>query len=125
MYLCFMDYDKIFIWAVLSYWILSGIYMIRWHKKQKNLSYGTVILSFLIGAAFGPIVWQTEREIKRESPNFRHRVPPPISRIERAISDRDDAIRSARERLNLEEVRGEWRRQNGISKLKDFKFLQK
>jgi len=34
--------------------------------------------------------------------------PPPISR----------------QRINQEEVRGEWRRQNGISNLKDFKFLR-
>ncbi len=37
--------------------------------------------------------------------------PPPISRINQAQSERDEAIRSARERVNK-------------NKLKDFKFLR-
>jgi hypothetical protein len=37
--------------------------------------------------------------------------PPPISRIERAQLERDEAIRSARERVDK-------------NKLKDFKFLR-
>lgn len=52
--------------------------------------------------------------INRERrPNWYRTIPPPppISRIERVISERDDAIRSAIERLDK-------------NKIKDFKFLR-
>lgn len=52
--------------------------------------------------------------INRERrPNWYRTIPPPppISRVERAISERDDAIRSAIERLDK-------------NKIKDFKFFQ-
>jgi hypothetical protein len=71
--------------------------------------------------------FRTMSEINRQTiPSFGRTIPPPppMSRIERMQSDRDDAIRMARERLNLGEVRGEWRRQNGINNLKDFKFFR-
>lgn len=71
--------------------------------------------------------FQTMGLINRNAiPNYGRTVPPPPSRprIDRAQRERDEAIRSATERINQGQVRSEWRRQNGISKLKDFKFLK-
>ncbi len=54
--------------------------------------------------------FRTMSEINRQRiPGFGRTIPPPppISRV------------------NQEEVRSEWRRQNGVSKIKDFKFFQK
>jgi hypothetical protein len=110
-------------------------------KKRLPLSLDIIIVSILLGPILALFVNDVEHitkkhhdieENERES-NDRHmrwfrtmgeinrqRIPgygrtipppPPISRIERAQSERDEAIRSARERVNK-------------NKLKDFKFLR-
>jgi hypothetical protein len=58
--------------------------------------------------------FQTLGLINRQNiPNYWRSIPPPppISRVDRARSERDEAIRSARERI-------------GKNKLNDFKFLR-
>ncbi len=121
-----------------GYWVISVSYCLRWHHRQGNLDYGTFLVSLLIGPAiiFSLIAYDYSVKKEREKledretvdrhrrwfqtlglinrnaiPNYGRTVPPPppISRT----------------RVNQEEVRSEWRRQNGISELKDFKFLQK
>jgi hypothetical protein len=129
-----------FLISFVIYWIVSVIYIINWHRKQGNLSYGTVFVALLIGGVIILILWDEEKEERRRKreerereSNDRHRrwfqtmglinrnaipdygrtipPPPPISRVDRAQSERDEAIRSARERVNK-------------NKLKDFKFLR-
>lgn len=136
-----------------GYWALSVSYCLRWHYRQGNLKYETFLISLLIAPAIVYILIAHDYSVKKEreeleerESNERHRrwfqtlglinrqripnygrsipPPPPISRVDRALSERDEAIRSARERINQGEVRAEWRRQNGISELKDFKFLK-
>jgi hypothetical protein len=123
-----------FLISFVIYWIVSVLYIINWHKKQGNLSYGTVFVALLIGGVIILILWDEEKEerrrkreeIERES-NDRHRrwfqtmglinrnaipdygrtIPPPPTRRPRA-----------------EDIRAEWRRQNGISNINDFKFFR-
>jgi hypothetical protein len=106
-------------------------------KKRLPLSLDIVIVSILLGPILALFVNDIEHTTKEhhnieENENERHRrwfrtmgeinrerrpswyrstpPPPPISRIERARSERDGAIRSAIERIDK-------------NKLKDFKFL--
>ncbi len=128
--------------AFVIYWILTIIYCLRWHYKEGNLKIATIVLSIFLGPVLFLVLIDSVQEMKkierenkrmeneRETnnrhrrwfqtlglinrnavPNYRRSIPPPppISRT----------------RVNQEEVRSEWRRQNGIVKLKDFKFLQK
>jgi len=123
-----------------GYWALSVSYCLRWHFKEGNLNYGTFFVSLLIGPAIIFILFQHQREIKKEREEIEEREtneghrgwfrtmseinrqrmtsfgrtippPPPLSRITQAQSERDEAIRSARERVDK-------------NKLKDFKFLR-
>jgi hypothetical protein len=128
-----------------GYWALSVSYCLRWHFKEGNLDYGTFFVSLLIGPAIIFILFQHQREIKKEreemeerETNDRHRrwfqtlglinrqripnywrsipPPPPISRVEQARRERDDAIRSAIERMEPPNRRPD-------IKLKGFKFF--
>ena len=121
-----------------GYWALSVAYCLRWHHRQGNLQYGTFLVSLLIGPAIVYILIAHDYSVRKEREELeeretgdRHRrwfqtmglinrnaipdygrtipPPPPISRERRPTPD---------------EVRSEWRRQNGISKLKNFKFLK-
>ena len=132
--------------SLAIYWIVSVLYIINWHKKQGNLSIGTVFVALLIGGVIMLILWdeqkeerQRKREERERESNDRHRrwfqtmglinrnaipdygrtipPPPPISRIERARTEREAAIRSAWERREPPN-----RRPN--NKLKDFKFFK-
>lgn len=127
--------------AFIVYWILTIIYCLRWHYKEGNLKTPTILLSIFLGPVLFLVLVDSNMEMKkierenkrmenenRQSnerhiswlrtmsgisrntlPSFGRTVPPPISRP----------------RVNQEEVRSEWRRENGINKLKDFKFFQK
>lgn len=144
-----------FIISFVVYWIVSVLYVINWHRKQGNLSYGTVFVALIIGGVIILILWDSEKEERRRKreekqretgdrqrrwfhmntplnrnsiPDYGRTIPPPppISRVDQALSERDNAIRMARERINLRDARVEWQRQNGYgNKLKDFKFLRK
>lgn len=126
--------------AFIIYWILTTIYCIRWHYKEGNLKTPTIFLSIFLGPVLFFVLVDSiiemkkiERENKRMEneretnnrhrkwfqtlglinrnvvPNYRRSIPPPPP--------------ISRPRVNQEEVRLEWRRQNGISNIKDFKFL--
>jgi len=134
-----------FIISFVIYWIVSVLYVINWHRKQGNLSYGTVFVALLIGGVIILILWDEQkeerrrkREEKQRETGDRHRrwfqtlglinrnaipdygrtipPPPPISRIDRARSERDEAIRMARERIEPPNRRPD-------IKLKGFKFF--
>jgi len=107
-------------------------------NKRLPLSSDIIIASILLGPILALFVNDTEHITKKhhdaeENENDRHRrwfrtmgeinrerrpswyrsipPPPPISRIDQARSERDEAIRSAIERIDK-------------NKLKDFKFLR-
>ncbi len=126
---------KEFLIILLLIWGASTLYVLNWHRKEKDLDFGVIFIAVLLGPILAIFIKDSEKELKKQreerETNDRHRrwfqtmglinrntipdygrtipPPPPISR----------------QRINQEEVRSEWRRQNGISKLKDFKFLQK
>ena len=130
--------DRNIIFVIIVFWVTMSAYVMHWHYKRGDLSLGTVLLALFIGPVLALIIRDNEHEIKKhhyieENENDRHRrwfrtmgeinrqrtptwfrtipPPPPISRVERAITERDDAIRSAIERIDK-------------NKLKDFKFLR-
>jgi hypothetical protein len=107
-------------------------------KKRLPLSLDIIIVSILLGPILALFVNDIEHTTKEhhnieENENERHRrwfrtmseinrqrmtsfgrtipPPPPISRVERAQTERDEAIRMAIERIDK-------------NKLKDFKFLR-
>ena len=120
-------------------WATSSVYVMYYHNKHYTLGLDMVIGAILLGPILALIVGKDVEEKKKyygvmeQESNNRHRgwfrtmseinrqrmtsfgrtipPPPPISRINQAQSERDEAIRSARERVNK-------------NKLKDFKFLR-
>jgi hypothetical protein len=120
-------------------WATSSVYVMYFHNKHYTLGLDMVIGAILLGPILALIVGKDVEEKKKyygvmeQESNDRHRgwfrtmseinrqrmtsfgrsipPPPPISRIERAQSERDEAIRSAIERIDK-------------NKLKDFKFLR-
>lgn len=128
--------------VLVFFWVVSAAYVMYTTNKRLPLSSGIIIASILLGPILALFVddiehttkkhhdieeneresndrhmrwFRTMGEINRNAiPNYRRSIPPPppISRIERAISERDQAMRSAIERTNK-------------NKIKDFKFFQK
>lgn len=125
---------------VLSvFWTASSAYVMYYHNKHYTLGFDMVIGAILLGPILALIVGKDVDEKKKyygvmeQESNDRHRrwfrtmgeinrqrtptwfrtipPPPPISRVDRAVSERDEAIRSARERIYQ-------------NKIKDFKFFQ-
>ena len=120
-------------------WATSSVYVMYYHNKHYTLGLDMVIGAILLGPILALIVRKDVEEKKKyygvmeQESNNQHRgwfrtmseinrqrmtsfgrsipPPPPISRIERAQSERDEAIMSARERI-------------GMNKLNDFKFLR-
>jgi hypothetical protein len=136
-----MDKDLIFV--LVFWWIISAAYVMHTTNKRHPLSLDVIIISILLGPILALFVNDIEPTTKEhhdieEKDNDRHRrwlrtmgqinrqrtttwfrtipPPPPISRVERARLERDEAIRIARERIEPPN-----RRPNN----KDFKFLQK
>jgi hypothetical protein len=121
-------------------WATSSVYVMYYHNKHYTLGFDMVIGAILLGPILA-LIWGKDVEEKKkyygvmeQESNDRHRrwfrtmgeinrerrsswyrsipPPPPISRIAQAQSERDEAIRSARESVSK-------------NKLKDFKFFQK
>jgi len=126
------------IFVLIFFWVVSAAYVMYTHKKEYTLGLDMIIGAILLGPILALFVKDGgEHEIKKlhieQEENNRHRrwfqtlglinrqsilnygrtipPPPPISRVERAITERDEAIRSAIERIDK-------------NKLKDFKFLR-
>jgi len=124
--------------VLVFFWVVSAAYVMYTTKKRLPLSLDIIIVSILLGPILALFVNDIEHTTKEhhnieENENERHRrwfrtmseinrqrmtsfgrtipPPPPISRIERAQSERETAIRSAIERIDK-------------NKLKDFKFLR-
>ena len=124
---------------IILVWATSSVYVMYYHNKHYTLGLDMIIGAILLGPILALIVGKDVEEKKKyygvmeQESNNRHRgwfrtmseinrqrmtsfgrsipPPPPISRIVQAQSERDEAIRSARERVNK-------------NKLKDFKFLR-
>jgi hypothetical protein len=124
--------------AVLSFfWIISAIYVMVYHGRRWRLGLDIIIGAIILGPILALLIGDDEERILKEKQkkeretNDRHRKwfqtlglinrstipgygrtippPPPISQVRRPTPD---------------EVRAEWRRQNGINNLKDFKFFR-
>jgi len=130
--------DKNLLIVLVMYWVISAVYVIYEHNIRGTLSLNIIIAAIILGPIMALFVKDDDHTIKKhhdieENENDRHMKwfrtmgeinrerrpswyrsippPPPISRIERAQSERDEAIRSAIERIDK-------------NKLKDFKFLR-
>lgn len=124
--------------VLVFFWAVSAAYVMYTTKKRLPLSLDIIIVSILLGPILALFVNDIEHTTKEhhnieENENERHRrwfrtmgeinrerrpswyrsipPPPPISRIDQARSERDEAIRSAIERIDK-------------NKLKDFKFFR-
>jgi len=126
------------IFVLVFFWVVSAAYVMYTHNKEYTLGLDMIIGAILLGPILALFVKDGgEHEIKKLhyiEENDRHRrwfrtmgeinrqrmtsfgrsipPPPPISRIAQVQSERDNAIRMARERID----------KNG---LKGFKFFQK
>jgi len=123
---------------LIFFWVVSAAYVMYTHNKEYTLGLDIIIGAILLGPILALFVKDGgEHEIKKlhieQEENNRHRrwfrtmgeinrqsipdygrtipPPPPISRVERAMEERDEAIRLAIERIDK-------------NKLKDFKFLR-
>jgi hypothetical protein len=124
---------------IILVWVTSSVYVMYYHNKHYTLGLDMVIGAILLGPILALIVGKDVEEKKKyygvmeQESNDRHRgwfrtmseinrqrmtsfgrsipPPPPISRIAQAQSERDEAVRSAIERIDK-------------NKLKDFKFLR-
>jgi hypothetical protein len=120
--------------AVLSFfWIVSAIYVMVYHGRRWRLGLDIIIGAIILGPILALLIGDDEEKIikekrkKERESNERHRrwfqtlglinkntipnywksipPPPPISRIERARTERDEAIRTATERLNKKDFK--------------------
>ena len=128
-------------------WVVSAAYVIYFDYKREYFSIQNVILAIIMGPILTLIIFDYKLEIKKHKvelqeiesnnrhrrwfqamglinrqsiPNYGRTIPPPplISRIERAQSERETAIRSALERIEPPNRRPD-------NKIKYFKFFQK
>ena len=135
----FVGMNILLIIFLILVWATSSVYVMYYHNKHYTLGLDMVIGAILLGPILALIVGKDVEEKKKyygvmeQESNNRHRgwfrtmseinrqrmtsfgrtipPPPPISRINQAQSERDEAIRTARERVDK-------------NKLKDFKFLR-
>ena len=129
--------SKELLFVLVFFWVVSAAYVMYTHNKNYTLGLDIIIGAIVLGPILALFVKDPEHEIKKlhieQEENNRHRKwfrtmgeinrqrtptwfrtippPPPISRIEQARTERDEAIRSATERIDK-------------NKLKDFKFLR-
>ena len=132
-----MSNESIFV--LVFFWMVSATYVMVYHSKRWTLGLDIIIGAIILGPILALLIGDDEERIikqkrkKEKESNDRHigwfrtmgeinrqRIPtwfrsipppPPISRVERARSERDEAIRLATERIDK-------------NKLKDFKFLR-
>ena len=129
LYLWSMSNELIFV--LIFFWVVSAAYVMYTTNKRLPLSLDIIIVSILLGPILALFVNDIEHTTKKhheieENENERHRrwfrtmgeinrertptwfrtipPPPPISRVERAMSERDEAIRSARERIDKNKI---------------------
>jgi zinc transporter ZupT len=135
----FVGMNILLIIFIILVWAISSVYVMYYHNKHYTLGLDMVIGAILLGPILALIVGKDVEEKKKyygvmeQESNERHRrwfrtiseinrqrmtsfgrtipPPPPISRVERARTERDEAVSSAIERIDK-------------NKLKDFKFLR-
>ncbi len=138
--------DKNLLIVTVMYWVISAVYVIYEHNRRGTLSLNIIIAATILGPIMALFVKDDDHTIKKHDKieenetesNERHRrwfqtlglinrqhipnygrtipPPPPISRISRAQTERENAIR-----LAIERTQPPNRRPNN----KDFKFFQK
>lgn len=118
--------DKEFLIVGGFFWLTCTAYVLYYFNKHHRVNFETVCFAILLGPIIALIMKDPEEEkyhynYREDSdnhiPDFRHTSPlPPISRVERALTERDNAIRSAIERVEPP---------NRNPSKKEFKFFQK
>jgi len=131
------------IFVLVFFWMISATYVMVYHSKRWTLGWDIIIGAIILGPILALLIGDDEEKIikenrkKEKESNDRHKKwfqtlglinrnalpdygrtippPPPISRIERALTERDEAIRMARERIEPPN-----RKPNN----KDFKFFR-
>ena len=130
--------DRELIFVTIFVWSTMSAYVMRWHYKRGDLSIGTVILAIILGPILALIIRDEDHGIKRhhyieENDNDRHRrwfrTMGEINRqripdFGRTIPPPPPISQNRRETFTFDELREIRRREKGISKLKDFKFLK-
>jgi len=115
------------IFVLVFFWMISATYVMVFHSKRWTLGWDIIIGAIILGPILALLIGDDEEKIikekrkKEKESNERHRgwfrtmseinrqrmtsfgrfipPPPPISRIERAQTERETAIRSAIERI--------------------------
>jgi hypothetical protein len=131
------------IFVLVFFWVISATYVMVYHSKRWTLGLDIIIGAIILGPILALLIEDDEEKIIKEKrkkekesnerhigwfrtmseinkqrlPSFGRTIPPPppISRIERARTERDEAIRTAIERIEPPN-----RRPNN----KDFKFFR-
>jgi hypothetical protein len=131
------------IFVLVFFWVVSAIYVMVYHGRRWRLGLDIIIGAIILGPILALLIGDDEEKIIKEKrkkekesnerhigwfrtmseinkqrlPSFGRTIPPPppISRIERARTERDEAIRTAIERIEPPN-----RRPNN----KDFKFFR-
>lgn len=114
--------DKEFLIVGGFFWLTCTAYVLYYFNKHHRVNFETVCFAILLGPIIALIMKDPAEEELRDQvrsfdiPDFRHTPPPPISRVERELTERDNAIRSAIERVEPP---------NRNPSKKEFKFFQK
>lgn len=129
--------DEVLIYIVILCWVISSLYVMRWHYQRGDLYIGTILMAIMLAPILAIIVRDNEKELKKqrgESENDRHRrwfrtmgeinrqsipnygrtIPPPSPISRRGPSHVE---LNMAERIRLENEREK-------NKLKNFKFLK-
>ena len=132
------------IFVLVFFWMVSATYVMVYHSKRWTLGLDIIIGAIILGPILALLIGDDEERIikqkrkKEKESNDRHigwfrtmgeinrqRIPtwfrtipppPPISRVERARLERDDALRTAIERIEPPNRRPDIK--------KDFKFFR-
>lgn len=119
-----MGKEELFVGGI--FWLTCSAYVIHYDYKRKFLNLGSIFMALLLGPIIALFVKdnikeenvkESIRDYMNSDEHIRARgftipPPPPISRVGRAVSERDEAIRLGIERLDK-------------NKIKNFKFFQK
>lgn len=125
--------DEVLIYIVILCWVISSLYVMRWHYQRGDLYIGTILMAIMLAPILAIIVRDNEKELKKqrgESENDRHRRwfrtmgeinRQSIPNYGRTIPPPPPISQNRRERLlSSEELEIELRKY----KLKNFKFLK-
>ena len=119
------------------YWIISSFYVMNWHRRKNDLTYGTIFLASFFGPILSIIIYDSERDERKRKKEERERetgdrqrrwfrMNTPLNR--NVIPDYSRTIPPpppiSRQRINPRDARAEWQRRNGYHNINNFKFFR-